>query len=206
MNSAVRQKILDMEKEKEKHEKSENWWAATAIHEAEHGIVAMALGCYPVSLRLYRNKLGPTIRRFYVESKKKERMAGYCHAAFTNTPFGRYASIFVRNAPFPGNVYFPYGEPATDMDERFDTALIFRHATGVTTNALFKLYVDNPVLEFFGDDEVQKQVVAMSRDLFREGFLKVTGPTHYPLPAVRINALKKAVDTLVKNYPIRQWK
>jgi hypothetical protein len=132
------------------------WWASIALHEAAHGLVAYELGFHPVSLRLYRAKTGP---RF-----KGGVLLGVCRTRIPHGGFGQYGNVFVDNAPFPANEFTPTGDVG-DLHERHDAYHKFCRLTRVTSNALFKAFVDDPLLEFFGRADVQRAVIRLAGDL-----------------------------------------
>ena len=170
--------------------KGQDWWAVTAIHEAAHGVMAYALDTWPIQLRLIRNMA-------YVNSPQ----AGYCrYGVRSDSVSSECRSIFIGNAPFTCHEYLPTGDKG-DLHERHDAYHDFCGLVGVSSHALFRLYVDEPSIQFFGHDPVQEAVLTTARKLYKENSIDMKKRGHWAeffgIPPFIINQIREACNSLL---------
>lgn len=171
--------------------KDQDWWAITAIHEAAHGTCAFALDCHPVELNLNR-------RVRYGDSA-----AGDCVARYEKSWYGDFAKIFTQNAPFVAHQYapLPCGEKG-DIHERTDAYRKFAEQVGAYDEAMFRQFVDNPLLQFFGNADIQAAVLVLANRLYERNKVSMKQVAYWSreldIPIEACNELQEAVLVLAK--------
>lgn len=179
------------------HESNENYWAAVAVHEAAHGVVAGALGCLPIHLELFRS-----VRVHIQIPGPKVRLAGVCRSRFPRTAFGMFTNIMVWTAPMVAHEVIEHGDP-DDLHERADACLEFRRVTGHSDNDLFRTFVDAPLMAFFRDERVKRAVLeGLAGPLYHRLKYRVTPKAMEELGIDQSAAkLRRAVQVLADMWP-----
>lgn len=138
--------------------KDDDYWAMTAIHESAHGMVALALDCHPITLNLFR--------------RAKFGAAGDCVAIYTQDLYGVFANVFSKNAPFAASQYeaLPCAE-LFDIHERNDAYHKLRECG--FDQEMFRKYVDEPLITFFADTNIQAATLVFARKLFASNHVSI---------------------------------
>ncbi len=147
----------------------DDWWTVTAIHEAAHGIVAFALGCHPVEVRLDKRA-----------KNRGSSLAGVCIATHEKSYYGKVSGLLVTNAPFVAHQYecLPSGNKG-DIHERDDCQHKFAELIGGWDANLFAKCIDAPLLSFFGDSDVQASTLVLARLLYAQNKVTLKQVNHW---------------------------
>lgn len=151
---------------------TEEWWSLVSIHEAAHGIVGIALQCFPLELKLFRRH-------------GKNENSGHCVCHYERSIFGKVARILTKNAPFVASQYDVLPAATKDVThERQDAYQLFVNLTGVSDEELFRTTIDDSLMGFFGSKDVQGATLFLAARLYEQTTVTIK----------QINYWKKMLD------------